>query len=232
MNKLFFLLLFSCWVINTNAQKLTYDQYELMRVSALSGTSQKSFDDQFSDIKGSPYFQGEWLNGEIWKSNGNKYLNLKLKIDLYRNRVFMNSNDTIYDMTDIPDVTYFIVHPDLNDTSNKIIFSKRISLPGLNNKLVQVLTTGKTSFLKLETYTVTEIATGITGNKESEFTGNTSYYVLKDNEISEVKKLNKKSFEKLFTADEDKISAYVKDKDLSFSEEKDWAALINFYNTL
>ena len=227
----FFLFISLFFVFNNiTAQKLSNSQYELIETSSMRSTSQKTFENQYPDIKGSPYFNDEWLNGEIWKANGHKYQNLRLKVDLYRNIIFMNIHDTVYDMTDIADVVYFIVHPDMNDTSKKIFFSKTFSAPELKNNLIQTLSTGKISLLKKENYTISETATGITNYRERSFTDKIIYYILNGSTLFEIKKLNKKNFETL-NLNTSKIEAFAKDNNLSYSDESGWIKMIDYYNS-
>ena len=233
MRKAIFLFIASVTAcLYTNAQ-YSLHEYVLMQNTAMPGTSLKSFDNQYSDITGDAFLTAEWQNGAAISVNNKMFTGLKIKIDLYKSKIFMNFNDTIFDLTDTKNIASFIVYPDNNDTAKKLVFSNQFQVPGVKSTLFQVIGTGsKVSLLKNATKDVQDSQSGLYSAKEKRFMDYLHYYLLKDGAVNDIK-LSKKNFEKLFPATEAaKVEEYIKQKHLSLGDEEGWAAAIDFYNKM
>lgn len=228
------IFLFIVFVIAGFCSKAQYTlhEYELMQNTSLKGSPLKSFDNQYADITGDAFLFTDWLNGQAISINNTRFGGLKLKVDLYKNKIFMNFHDTIYDLTDAKNISAFILYPDNGDTSKKIVFSNQFQVTGVSSNLFEVLGSGKISLLKFLHRDVQEAQTGLYTAKEKKFMDYLHYYIIIDGATTDIK-LSKKSFEKLFTpADATKMEDYVRQKKLSLNDDEGWAAALDFYNKM
>lgn len=231
MKKPAFVLLLILWSIASHAQ---FSLHELQLMGGTSSTPLSTFDNQYQGIVGSAFLLDNWVAGDIESSKtGQHFNNLKLKIDLYKNKIYMNLHDTIYDLTDINNASQFVLYPNEGDTSKKLIFTNKITLPGVTAKVLQVLSAGpKMGLFKNAFKNPEDAQTGLYAAKEKRFMDYVHYYMLKDGTATEVT-ISKKNLEKLFQpADYEKIKAYLKQKGFSAGEEEGWAAAFNYYNSL
>jgi len=232
MRKLFTLtIIFIAAQVCSHAQQYSLHEYVLMQNTATLGTTLKTFDNQYADIKGEAFLSPDWQNGAAISVNNKLYTGLKIKVDLYKNKIFLNISDTVFDFTDANNISSFIIYPNAGDTTKKLIFSTQFKVPGVNSKLLQVIGTGSlVTLLKDVTKDVQDSQGGLYSAKEQRFMDHMHYYLQKDGSFTDIK-LSKKTLEKIFSAaDASKIADYVKQQKLSLSDEEGWAAALDFYN--
>ncbi len=226
------LTIFCCFLLLTAfSQSLTFNQYEFLKIANRSnGIAINNFDNQYNDISGSSYFADNWLTGQAIMSTGKIYNNLRLKINLYQNKIYLNQNDTIYDISDVQQLKQIVLFPS-GDTTQKAVFSSSLLLDG-KHQLLQILDSGKVTFVKQDSRDLDEAQTGVNTAKEKMFTQKVKYFILKDNGSSEVK-MSKKSLEKAFSEQEwNAILSYSNEKKLSLNNENDVAKAIHYLNNI
>ncbi|HVX52197.1 MAG TPA: hypothetical protein VHB48_18705 [Chitinophagaceae bacterium] len=213
-------------------QQFTLRELQLMSIS--SGVNSQTFDNQYQSINGSAFLFDNWVQGEaISGITGQHFTGLKLKVDLYKSKIFLNLHDTVYDLSDAANINRFILFPGENDTIKKMIFTYKAPVPGAASKLMQVLAEGpKISLYKNFTKNPEQAQTGLYAAKEERFMDYKHYYAVKDGAVTEVT-ISKKGFDKVFTGDDaEKIKAHLKSKGLSPGNEDGWAEAFTYYNSL
>ncbi len=185
---------------------------------------------QYESVKGSQFYNSDWLPGTVKADNGALYTGKQLKFDAMNNKFVFSSHDSLLEIVPAPkEVQLFAVDGSV-DTS---IFRKGFSISGKLRPTVylQVLAEGKTTFLKhidkgIEEYTEYGDAT-----KYKRFTELYQYFVFSNNEYREIK-LNKKGLEELLQDKWPAVSGYLSEQKLSGKDEKSWRMAIRYYNSL
>jgi len=229
--KIKYLAFLFCWMpFFVNAQHLAYNQYELLNKSELKG-SPGSIENQYDDIKGTAFFSPQWLSATALSEKGAQYTGLKIKLDLYRNKLFANVHDTLYDLSSAS-IARVTLYPSLADTAVNYVFQKGFSTGGIRpEQYIQVLAAGKLTFLKQTTLEVKEVSEDSPLSKVKKFISQDYYYLVRDGQATVVR-LNKKVLEKEMTDKWNEVTRYAKEKEVSFSEEEGWAHLVKFYNSV
>ncbi|MGC4036949.1 MAG: hypothetical protein QM764_13410 [Chitinophagaceae bacterium] len=196
------------------------------------GGSPVTFDHQYDDIIGEAFFSKDWMAGTAYTSTGKKYINLKLKFDVYANKLFADLNGTVYDVT-IANISRFDLYPNANDTATMLTFIKGFKSADFNSeKYLQVLSQGKLSFVKYLSKDIKEVYENGPLDKQKKLIDNNRYYVVSEAGDAADAKLNKKSMEKIIGSKWNDVNKYASDNKLSFSSEEDWGKLIQYYNKL
>ena len=213
------------------AQHLGYNQAELLSGQQLK-ISSGNIDNQYNDIKGDAFFSPSWLPAAAISAKGARYQGLKMKYDIYKNKIYANVHDTIYDLT-AAGIIQFILYPDGSDTTLRHIFQKGFAAGSLRpEQFVEVLAIGKLTFLRQPTLEVKEVNEDSFLAKVKKFIAQDYYYLITPDGQGSVVRLNKKTLEKEMADKWTDVTRYAKEKDLSFSEETGWIPIITFYNSL
>ena len=86
MRKIHFLVLLTVAVLanfSAHAQTPGVVGQQNLTVINMSGIPTQTFDARYQGIKGSPFLQDFWANGEVVMQNGRRFSNLPLKYDIY-----------------------------------------------------------------------------------------------------------------------------------------------------
>jgi hypothetical protein len=231
MRKLILLLVLPIvYCIPTKAQRLNYNESELLRITAMTSLP-VDIDNLYADIKGNPFFNDQWLPGAAINPAGQRLSGLRLKFDWYRNKFYANYHDTVYDLSSTP-FTRCVLYPS-PDTTVTHTFYKGLLINGIEpGKFVQVLADGRLTLAKYRTVIIKDIHDeGVLSTTRS-FIGQDYYYLVRNSIQSIPVRLNKKTLEKELADKWTEIAAYAKEKAISFNDEEGWTALIAYYNTL
>lgn len=231
MQKLIILLFAFSGTLFCQAQKLNYNQFEMLRIANSPGSSVVTFNNQYNDITGNAFLFETWKDGQAVSNYNSNRSKIKMKIDLYKSKIFINIHDTVYDVTDAVSYNTFILFPNEGDTLEKILLAYEPKITGAKNNFVQILNTGRLKLVKHQFKEIKEIQTGAYSAKEKQFMDYISYYVMDPQRAPVEVKINKKSMEKLFTPEEwNNINQFAKGKGVSYNKEQDWITIFNFYN--
>ncbi|HVZ56289.1 MAG TPA: hypothetical protein VG870_06485 [Chitinophagaceae bacterium] len=218
---------------SSHTQALTSTDKALLSISN-QGLMPADFKNVYSDIKGSAFYSTDWMTANLYNQRGNVYRNMKAMFDLYKNRLFLNVRDTVYNTG--PAIVRFDLLPNgMADTTHKLTFSNQFTLPDpAAGKYVQVISQGKLSFVKYVSREVVEEFSGMNSGKEKVFYDKTYYYVIASTgQPLDVPKLNKKNLQKALSDKWNEIDKFVsQDRDLSYGREEDWKKIIDYYNSL
>ena len=220
-----------CLPFSPKAQRLEYNQYELLSHEDLRA-SPTTIDNQYDEIKGNAFFSPQWLPATAITEKGTRYTGLKVKLDLYRNVFFANVRDTLYDLTNAR-VARFTLYPSLADTTVNYVFQKGFSIGTIRpDKYVQVLAGGRLTLLKQPTLEIREVNEDSPLSKVKKFVSQDYYYLATGDGQGTTVHLNRKTLEKEMADKWNEVSRYAKEKDLSFTEEQGWIYLVKYYNSL
>ena len=205
----------------------------LVLVSKISGqamvlhdpvTSRTFNTSRYSEIKGTPFFNEDWLPGTATSPRG-IFKNLKLKLDAYSNTVYCNKDDEAYEFED--EITGFT----LVKAGDTLVFRK--GLTGSNLKpvqYVQVLSEGKVSLYRSDVKMISEMSE-INAGMVKTFMNSTRYYIVKDGK-TELVKLNKSDIMKFLEDKEDQVKEYIDKNKIGTRKENDFAKILNYYNSI
>ncbi|QEC66968.1 hypothetical protein FRZ67_06525 [Panacibacter ginsenosidivorans] len=230
MRKIIFVFFFLFAAKLSFAQHLTYTMYEILHKEDMK-SSPVAFDNQYDGIIGNGFLTEAWVMGRVFTST-RMYTDLKLKFDVHTNKIYVNLNDTIFDIS-TSGIIQFDIFPNSPDTTKIISFSNGINLEEITpDKFVSFLADGKITFIKYYVKDIEEVYESSPTYKEKKFIDKNKYYVIEDGQPGKEISLGKKNLEKLLAAKWDAVNSYAKTNGISAGSEDGWAKLINYYNTL
>ena len=226
MKQLIFCISFYLLSLAVSAQA---DDHKVIDRSGENGTIMYFF--QKEEIQGSQFLKDDWMKAALYGDRGIKFESAKVKFDSYNNKFVFDRHDTTYELSSMIYTLY--LYPNEDDTAKKIVFKKGYAINNrINaNKFLQVIAEGKLSLLKyyskdLEEYTEYGNATKFKRFKDME-----QYYVLQNGQYSPIS-ISPKNLENQMQSKWTEVQAYMKKNNLSAKNEKDWATLISYYNSL
>ncbi len=178
-------------------------------------------------IEGMPFYNKVWNSGIIRTTRGMEYNNLQLKYDIYTRVLVFNVNDSMYRFTE-PVKEFELLG--MNQKVARFINSSLVHnlLPG---DFVQELAKGKVNFYKHYKKVIVEIAAYNSVKGIKQFEDKNTFYVIRDNNLTEVT-LSKKSLEEKLKDKWQEVSSYMEKNQLSAKSEAGWMAAIQYYNGL
>lgn len=186
---------------------------------------------QYTEIQGTAFLNDQWQTARIILDNGGEVKSAQLKFDTYSNKFIFLRNDSSFELSS--KIKAVIFYPDKNDTTNKMIFKQNFAINGqINvNKYIQVLAEGKISLLKVYVKDIEEYTEYGNANKFKRFNDREQYFIYENGQYNSVN-ISKKNFEKLLKGKSAELDNFIKQKDLSGKEEKDWVDAIEYYDRL
>lgn len=229
MKRIFLLAFLLLHFIPSRSQQLSYALYEILHKEDLKA-SPVDFDNQYGGIIGSAFLADQWTSGRAFTMM-KAYPLKKIKFDIYKNKVYINNNDTIYDISSAG-IIQFDIFPD-DDTAKKMSFNNGFNIEEITpDKFVQVLTEGKIAFIKYLKVEIEEVYESSPTYKEKKFLERNKYYVVDESQAGKEITITKKNLEKILAAKWDKVNAYAKSSGASLNNEEGWKKLISYYNSL
>ncbi|HEX3025332.1 MAG TPA: hypothetical protein VHP12_08985 [Chitinophagaceae bacterium] len=186
---------------------------------------------QYEQIKGSPFLFDDWKKAAIISNKGYAFNNVELKFDIYINRFLLNKNDTAYLVNE--NTKSIKLFPNDNDTIAKMIFENGFVSPGnfTEKNYLQILAKGALTLLKYYHADMIEYTEYNDPVKYKRFVPVKDYFILR-NETTEKIGLNKKKFNEILLSKKDAVDSFIKQKNLSGKDEKDWITAINYFNSI
>lgn len=186
---------------------------------------------QYEQIKGSQFLFDDWKKATIISNKGYAFDNVELKFDMYINRFVLNKNDTAYLVNE--NTRSIILFPDNDDTTAKMIFENGFVSPGnfTEKNYLQILVKGDVTLLKYYHLDMIEYTEYNDPVKYKRFVPVKEYFILKNGTTEKII-LNKKKFNEFLQSKKAAIDPFIKQKNLSGKDEKDWIAAINYYNSI
>ena len=217
-----------------------------MRLNALNGAGTAPMiwrvDTRYEGLRGTPYFQPGWANGQIELADGRRFTNVPIKFDAHRQALILlrpkQGNDSI--IIDQHTVNQFQLSAatTADDADGRSYLFKRYPTAKADDPVVRdgyflVLYEGKTALLKRVAKnfrTADYKAAYSSGVRYDTYADANTYYVLKpDQKLAKVK-LSKKSLLDALDSKSDALKTFA-DK-LNFKSETDAVALMQQYDNL
>ncbi len=186
---------------------------------------------QYTDVKGSAFINDNWEIANVVLNSGYVFKSVKIKMDAQQNKFIFNRNDSSFELPD--NVKSVIIFPNTNDATQKIIYNKGIQINAqVNaNKFIQVIAEGKISLYKYFKKDIEEYNEYGNATNFKRFVDMQQYYIYMNGEYNAIN-ISKKNFDKTLKAKNATLDAFIKQKDLSGKDEKEWVLAINYYNSL
>lgn len=186
---------------------------------------------RYESIKGTQFYNDEWLNGSLIAANGAAYKNLQIKFDAYSNKVVINRNDSAFEV--VPPPKEIRLFP-AGNSSDTLVFKNGYSIsqkirPGT---YLQVLAEGKITLLKFIRKDIEEYTEYGDATKFKRFTDMYRYYVYTGGDGFGEIKISQKGLEDILHAQWPAVQSYLIQQKLNQKDEKSWMMAVKYYNTL
>jgi hypothetical protein len=177
---------------------------------------------------GTPYFLEDWVSGDILLVTGEKYENVKMRLDLVENSLQYIGPDgrELVLASPVKSIT-------LRDSTNgkEYKFAHSSYLTGTTNAdpgWYQVLASGTATLYKHIQKTIVEPKNYSSGMTEPSVNTQEDYFIYNDWTLSRFKKI--KEIPVLLKDKTDELNQYITTKKLSGRSEKDYITLVEYYN--
>jgi hypothetical protein len=185
---------------------------------------------EYVDIQGSPYLDPSWSKGTFTLSNGKIYKDMDIKYDLVKDKMYVKgNNDELVALLD--QVRDFSINVPVSGSAVTRHFrTGYTNIPATTNTYYfEVLTEGKTQFLKRSVKSILENKEYNSATVTKSFELNTKYYIYKDGKGTQVKK-DKKAILAALGDKQSELETYIKDEKLNLKNDADVVKLIEYYN--
>jgi hypothetical protein len=180
------------------------------------------------DIEGDPYLFDKWMPGKVLTVNGKVYDNLKLKYDVYEDYLLFaydSADEPLKFSDDVKSFTIILPQP--------LTFAKGFPPIGkqTGESYYQVLSYGKTMFLKRISKIVNESKNYNSSVSVKNFQDYNTYYTYSSGKIKKVEN-PKKTLYALASTKKADLDNYLKINPVNFKKDEDLARVFDYYNTL
>lgn len=190
----------------------------------------------YTDVIGSPYLFDTWQVGIVTLENGKRYNDVKLKYDQIKDQlIFMIEEGKAMDF-DLPVIAFDIFTYNADGVKSELTFINGFPpIDGANDKsFYQVFNPGpspKLEFVKRvkkKIYTRTVYSSAV---KEQLIEDQSYYYLLMNKKLFKIKR-NIKSVMSYMNDHKAEVLDYIAKNKLTFKDDRDFASVIKFYNSL
>jgi hypothetical protein len=183
-----------------------------------------------NDIKGTPLLFGNWNYGTVWLVTGEKYDSMRVKYDLYSDKLIVLINDTEYEFN--TGVSSFRI---TDSVSRKVLLFRNGFDPASSfsrQSFYQVLYDGETKLLlKVRKQIVSEI-TSTPGVKTRGFEDERSYFlVMPKGELKKIKKKNTDIIDML-DGNREELKKMINEQKLKLTKDEEIIQLLHYYDSL
>jgi hypothetical protein len=180
-------------------------------------------------VEGSPYFNDNWMKGNVVINGGGQYSGIYLKLDLYDNEVHFQDQKGNEMIATIPIQKVFLVDTAAQRVYN-FINGEFIQANSRVKGWYQLLSEGKALLLKKFNKQMQEFKPFGSATVEQSIITSSRYYILSDGKFTEIKKI--KEIAGILIDKKTEITQYVKSNNLPGKTDPDFITLINYYNQL
>jgi hypothetical protein len=188
------------------------------------------FKNNYSDVKGSPFFIDGWVYSSVKLENGMVYDDLPVRLDVYAQELHFkkNNEELIFPAHYIKEIEFF-------DSSQNKNYKFQTDFPSIDNQnqnnFYQVLSEGSVSLLKSIRKTISVNKNDVSGEVEKQFDLYEDYYIFSNNQLRRLKK-EKEFVLKALAEKKDDIETFLKSNAINFKNLNDIIKLFRFYNSL
>jgi hypothetical protein len=189
---------------------------------------------QYADIKGSPFYKDEWKNASIVLKDGKQFNGVKVKLNLHSHEFVCLSAPNSEIMLKDGIVDRLVLY-DTNESRRASIHVFASGIPlvekDITYPIFEVLTEGKASLFKLIKKKITNVSDALSGADQKEFVASESLYVFFNSELRKCAK-NADFYAKLFSDKKEKVEEFIKISKLKCRNPEEAIVLVNYYNSL
>jgi hypothetical protein len=219
-----------------NEKSMVSSEENLRNISRSAGmVMTTNMDELYEGIKGTPYLFDTWREGNIFLKDSSLIRDINIKYNVYTDDVlYLNSTSVDSLIIDRHRIDAFEIH---GDSIADLLLFRDISLkPGSKDKgtFARVLYNGKTKLLikYIKVFIKADYKGAYTaGRRYDEYTDNSQYYIIKDNELNRIK-LNKKAIIKVLADRENEIKSFIEKEGADLNNENDVITLLEYYDSL
>lgn len=182
----------------------------------------------YLNINGTPYLYDKWLTADIVTNNGNQYISVKAKYDVWNNLIETKmNNDSIETVNNIRRLFLAV------DEKHHLLFENGFPvINGYNkNTLYQVLVNGSVKLLKKTGKKLSIQPVYNSGIPYKQLNDTQGYFVYKNEHLFELKR-SKKAMGKLLPEKKEEIMAYINTNRIDLHNDNDLEKVIDYYNNL
>jgi len=210
--------------------ELSYSQ--MRNIKAMDNTLIRT--KKYVDIRGSAYLYPSWATGTLTEKNGNVYVNLMLKYDSYNDRVELNQDGQIMEISalEFPRFTLTFVEPGTDKLINHSFLSG-LDIPGFSRiNYFDLIYEGRLTLLKKYKTSFLDMNVTSYGNAgtQKSFQLNILYFLIEEGKAPKELKLNKRSIIEAFPKQAASIETFMKEKKIKGKTEADLIEIIKFLN--
>ncbi len=194
-----------------------------------------NMDELYEGIKGTPYLFDTWREGNIILKDSSLIKDINIKYNIYTDDVlYLNSKSGDSLIIDRHRIDAFEIKGD--SSADLLLFSDIRLKPGSKDKstFARVLYNGETKLLikYIKVFIKADYKGAYTaGRRYDEYTDNSQYYIMKDNELNRIK-LNKKAITKVLADRENDVKSFIDKEGTDFDNENDVIKLLEYYDSL
>lgn len=201
-------------------------------VYGMNGASSKI---PYDKIKGSPFFNSQWLKASLFDLNGKSVGKYDVKLNLVthelhfldKNGVELAANDGI--------ASKVLFEDSIHDNRSPVVFNNSYEpisrLYNNNRKYAEEMNAGEYCLLKVQIRTAIEADSLFATRKKYYFTDRFDYFLRINKKVEKLKKLQKQ-YILPFLPNSDKLEKWAKDNKLQLSREEDVIRLLDHCNQL
>ena len=181
-------------------------------------------------VEGSPFFNEQKMRGAIILSEGKEYKNILLRLNLLESQVNYLNEKEVELIASTP-VREIVLWDTINNHDHRFIFSDYIKTTDKPEKdFYELLQAGKAELYKQYKKRILENKPYGSATVEQTIQTNLRYYVLLNDTWIKLNKL--KDLPNTFPGKRVEISKFISDNRLSGDTEKNFEAVVSYYNSL
>jgi hypothetical protein len=194
-----------------------------------------NMDELYEGIKGTPYMFNSWKQGNIFLKDSSLIKDINIKYNIFTDDVlYINSTSG-----DSLIINRFLIDAFeiQGDAPDDMLLFRDLRLKSGNSSrstFARVLYNGETKLLikYIKVFIKADYKGAYTaGRRYDEYTDNSQYYIMKNNELNKIK-LNKKSITKVLADRESDIRSFIDREGTVLDNENDVIELLEYYDSL
>ena len=181
-------------------------------------------------VEGSPFFNEQMMRGAIILSGGKEYKNILLRLNLLETQVNYLNEKEIEMIASTP-VREVVLWDTIFNNDHRFIFSDYIETTDKPEKdFYELLQSGKAELYKQHKKRILESKPYGSATVEQTIQTNLRFYVLLNGKWIKINKL--KDLPTVFSDKKEEIAKFISDKKLSGDNQKNFEAVVIFYNSI
>ena len=182
-----------------------------------------------SGTKGTPFFNEDWVVGDIYLQNGQSLEGLKLKLDLFKDELILSKNNSeIYiPKSQVKGFKLQLESGDLTFVKSALAADVNIYMQYLvKGELYSLVKQRKITFVEARNDGAYKSA-----NAYDEYLMTPKYYLMQGEEVEKITGSANK-FAKLIVGHTEETKTYIKEQNIDLNKEADLMILVQYINTL